>query len=430
MSRELTYRRPLVFALALGVCATALLPIVAEDAKEKPKDAAATDAKDADAKEADTKETPKADPYEIPKDADTKKLAKFIASAMRVRPQGESREEMVKDYLRGQRAISEAASRILADKDATDEAAMAMQVKIRALQSLEQLGDEDTSAEKKKLVKLYKDDKREGVGEMIAYLDLSSKLDEAFAGDDMKKAAATIIKAIDEDDGKSPMISQMFRKYAQTLERQEAYPEAATVYSKLKDAWSKSDNPQLKAMAARFDGVVRRLGSFGKAIDLEGQYLDGSEVDWKKYRGKFVLVDYWATWCGPCIQELPNVLDNYEKYHEKGFDVLGISLDGSRAPGPEAIEANKKKVAAFLKSRSLPWKTLYSDDPDATGWKHPMATRFGISGIPFAMLVDREGKIISFNARGPRLGELLKENLGPVESADDAKPADDARPAG
>ena len=374
--------------LALGLFAVSLQTAVAQDAKPK--------------------EEPKTvDPYAIPKDATSKQLSEFIAKVLSTRPQGDTRDEMIKNYMVAQRAVSKAASMILEDKDAKEEAAMAIEVKLRALQMLERMADEDTSAEKAKLVKLYKDDKRPGVGEFIKHLEMRSQLDKLFAGgdEDTPKAVAALLKVIDEADLKDMRSAQLFMEYAQAIEQREQYAQAAKIYAKLNDRWSKADNPQLKMMAQRFDGIIRRLSLFGKTVELDGKLLDGSDVDWSKYRGKFVLVDFWATWCGPCIAELPNVLDNYKKYHEKGFDVLGISLDGNR-------EGSKAKVKAFMKNRELPWKSLYSADPAATGWKHPMATRYGISGIPFAMLVDREGKVVSFNARGPRLGELLEKYLG------------------
>ena len=113
-----------------------------------------------------------------------------------------------------------------------------------------------------------------------------------------------------------------------------------------------------------------------------------------------MVLDFYATWCGPCRAEFPNVIANYEKYHDKGFDVIGINLDDE-----------KSTVEAFLDKKKLPWKTLVNDQPGETGSNNLLARRYGISTIPTVILVDREGKVISLDASGPKLGELLAEQF-------------------
>ena len=107
-----------------------------------------------------------------------------------------------------------------------------------------------------------------------------------------------------------------------------------------------------------------------------------------------MLVDFWATWCGPCVKEIPNLVALREKYGRHGFEVLGISLDDDR----DALDA-------FLAEQQLPWPVLWS----GKATRDPLAVRYGIRSIPCLFLVGRDGNVLSVNARGERLEKLLAE---------------------
>lgn len=123
----------------------------------------------------------------------------------------------------------------------------------------------------------------------------------------------------------------------------------------------------------------------GKPIDIQFTALDGREVDLAKLKGKVVLVDFWSTSCGPCIAELPGLKATYEKFHERGFEVIGISLDDK--------ESVLKK---FIADKKIAWPQHF----DGKGWENKFAVRYGIFSIPTVWIVNKRGNLVSVEARG------------------------------
>lgn len=151
---------------------------------------------------------------------------------------------------------------------------------------------------------------------------------------------------------------------------------------------------------ARLEYDIKKAGTFMpgfEAPDLIGMTPDSSNYSLKQLRGKIVMVDFWASWCGPCRRENPNVVENYKKYKDKGFDVLGVSLDRDISAWRKAIQQD-----------GLPWHHI----SDLKGWQSEHAALYSVTSIPQTLLIDREGKIIVRNLRGEQLGEKLKEIFG------------------
>jgi thiol-disulfide isomerase/thioredoxin len=157
---------------------------------------------------------------------------------------------------------------------------------------------------------------------------------------------------------------------------------------------------QLEAQKAQ-EAEMARLSNLipvgSEAPDFSQPDPGGKTISLSSLRGKVVLVDFWASWCKPCRMENPNVKRVYEKYHGKGFEILGVSLDRDKDAWVNAIRQD-----------GLPWLHV----SDLGFWNNAAAQQYGISSIPFTVLVGKDGKVIDKNLRGPALEAKLAELFG------------------
>ena len=154
--------------------------------------------------------------------------------------------------------------------------------------------------------------------------------------------------------------------------------------------------PQIEKVDA-MKTIQRSLVVGGAFPDFQEKDLDGKPLSISRFKGKVLLVDFWATWCGPCRVELPNVIATYQKHHKKGFEILGISLDQDE-------QAMKK----FLASNKMTWPQYF----DGLGWQNKLAARYGVNSIPATYLLDAQGKIIARDLRGDDLEKAVAAALG------------------
>ncbi len=179
---------------------------------------------------------------------------------------------------------------------------------------------------------------------------------------------------------------------------------AMELYEKYIEKASAADNENLVRQVSGLKNSLRALKLPGTELNFTAKLLDGTEFDAASLKGKVVLVDFWATWCGPCVAEIPNVKKAYAAYHAKGFEVVGISLDH-----------DMDKLTKFLEEKEIPWLGVHNDTTLMDGMK--MTDYCGVTGIPTMILLDKDGKILSISARGAALEKLLKEQLGEPEVA-------------
>lgn len=156
--------------------------------------------------------------------------------------------------------------------------------------------------------------------------------------------------------------------------------------------------PPQEVYSAIANAVADVIARPGRTIrDFTSTTLDGETVSPESLKGKVYLLDFWATWCGPCIAELPHLRRAYKQYNEQGFEIVSISLD-----------SEKEDLTDFLGKNEMPWKHVYDEDRDAD---QRLGDRFGVYGIPHTLLVGPDGTIIGGGYRGQALDAAVEKAL-------------------
>lgn len=217
----------------------------------------------------------------------------------------------------------------------------------------------------------------------------SVQIDSAMYKINMIDSLSTLAVKNYMDTTKNDIASTVF--FERYLFQKLSIDEVKAYYDKLGDNVKQSyPGQQVAKKIADLDAV--NVGGIAPNIELPTP--DGKTFSLKSLRGKVVLLDFWASWCGPCLAELPNVKALYEKYHDKGLEILGVSLDD-----------NKEKWTNMIAKKGMPWHHVSS----LKGWTCPVAKRYNVTGIPRMYILDAEGRIIAQDLRGEALAAKMAE---------------------
>jgi thiol-disulfide isomerase/thioredoxin len=370
---------------------------------------------------------PAADSFAVP-NGTPEEVLNFIEKVAHPKKQFASQDEMRAYFSRASVSIGTGADKVMATAGATDQQLTdAIEWKVESLRIKGELGDDTAMKQTADFLASLKFDNRPTLVENLAkirqnfelmqfQMKLAAKLrnwSSLSAADrgEIINQIGTIMKTGEATPEKMGLLIDL----SDVIGEGNSAPLAGRMLNDVLPAFRQSKDPNILGDLPVLEGTARRLNLPGHKLELVGTYLDGKPLDWETYRGKVVLVDFWATWCGPCRAEVPNVLENYRKYHDKGFDVLGISLDEKRSD-----------VEQYMRESGVPWRTTFSGSADPQHKQPPaMALKYGVSAIPRCILVDQQGNVVNLNARGPALGMELQKLLGgPAAGASSATQKD------
>lgn len=213
---------------------------------------------------------------------------------------------------------------------------------------------------------------------------------------DNAKAAESLAKYIDAPGEKAPdELAQAKLVLASSYVAMERYDEAEKLLREVSNSGIAVD-PRIVQAASQEQkriGALRRLKIGAPAVPFSANSHNGNKLSLDNYRGKVVLLDFWAAWCAPCRMEMPNVIRVYEEFHKKGFEIIGVSLDDEKA-----------KFQGFVSQNKMTWPQIF----EGRGWGSGIAQSYAVNAIPATFLIDKKGILRYRNLRGEQLRSAVK----------------------
>ncbi len=295
-------------------------------------------------------------------------------------------------------AVVDAADRVLRSSTKAKYQLIAAETKLAVLHQAACLGDEEADQQLSAFVGELAADQRPAIVHQVKFYQLERRCLDADSLE-LKVIPSLLTDLQTFYESQEQLAHQHLRIASATvhvINRIEDAKQREEYFSKFGNLFAKSGDRQLARYGKKLakGGKGRASDLVGKPLELEGITDLGTPLDWSSYRGSVVVVDFWATWCGPCLREMPHLRTLYDELSDSGLDVVAVSLD-------EDLEA----LAKFLEEKKLPWPNLVGENA------RQLATKHDVRGIPTMMLIDQQGKIVAVTHHVDSLRPQIKKLL-------------------